>query len=92
MGKGIKKKSPDANEHSAENNQSDGTLTNQSEQHDSNTPLTLADMETFLKVMEEHIISKLSDQLTTDHATIAQHDQPIKHMETSLNYMETILA
>lgn len=92
MGKGIKKKSPDANEHLAENNQSDGTLTNQSEQHDSNTPLTLADMETFLKVMEELIISKLSDQLTTDHATIAQHDQPIKHMETSLNYMETILA
>lgn len=89
MGKGIKKKSPDANEHSAENNQSDGTLTNQSEQHDSNTPLTL---ETFLKVMEELIISKLSDQLTTDHATIAQYDQTIKHMETSLNYMETILA
>lgn len=42
--------------------------------------------------MEDHIVAKLSDQLSADLATIDRHDQSIQHMETSLNDMETRLA
>lgn len=67
-------------------------LTSQDESHASNPPLTLADMEKLLKAMEDRIITKLSDQLATDHATIERHDQTIQSMETSLNDMETRLT
>lgn len=70
----------------------DDMLTSQDEQHASNSPLTLADMEKLLKAMEDRIITKLSDQLSADHATIERHDQTIQGMETSLNDMETRLT
>lgn len=63
-------------------------LTSQSEQHANKAPLTLADMEKLLKSIEGRIITKLSDQLSTDRSTIEQHDQTIQHLETSLNDME----
>lgn len=79
-------------EQSPENNQSHDMLTSQSDHEANSTPLTLADMEKLLKAMEDRIITKLSDQFSVDHATTEQHDEMIKHMEASLNDMETRLA
>lgn len=72
--------------------ESDDMLTSQDEQHASDSPLTITDMEKLLMAMEDRIITKLSDQLSAGRATIERHDQAIQDMETSLNDMETRLT
>jgi len=77
---------------SSENSQGEEMQASQTEQHASNAPLTLADMEKLLKAMEDCIEAKLSDQLSADWAIIDRHDQTVQHMETSLNHIEATLT
>lgn len=91
MGK-YKKQNQPTNEPTPENSESDDMLTSQDEQHASDAPLTLGDMEKLLKAMEDRIVTKLSGQLASDHATIERHDQTVQNMEASLNDMETRLT
>lgn len=79
-------------EQSPVKSQGDKMLASQSEQHANKAPLTLADMEKLLKSIDGRIITKLSDQLSTDRSTTEQHGQTIQHLETSLNDMEVRLA
>lgn len=51
----------------------------------SNPAVSLADIQKVLAGMEEQIIANLKAQISSNHTTIARHDQTIQAIETSMN-------